>query len=340
MTYNRTRDFSLDALKALSIVMVVMIHISATGFVVFGDQWIAAMFFDCISRIAVPVFFMVTGALLLRKRHPLSEIFVRIRIVGIPLLAWSIIYSAVAGDIGQSGAVELFWRVVQGPVLHLWYIYALIGAYLFLPLTSAVYLSLNKKERIYLLVLWFIGASVGPLFQELTGKALTGIDLSYLPIYFGYMLAGAVITDALAGRVEQKVKWISLVVWLVSTAVTIYATYSDSVANNKVVSSYIFYYSPSVLISALAAFTLLKLSCRNNDRGAARSCIAYLGSQTLGVYLCHMIPLQILPDVISRTSGVSPWIWYPLIAFLGVFISLGMVEVIQRIPYVRAICPK
>ena len=62
------RDESLDFVKFIAITLVIMVHITAPGFVKFGPQWHAALVYRGISTICVPLFFLATGALSTTRR--------------------------------------------------------------------------------------------------------------------------------------------------------------------------------------------------------------------------------------------------------------------------------
>ncbi|MFA0918703.1 hypothetical protein ALP73_03175 [Pseudomonas coronafaciens pv. garcae] len=338
MTSN-TRDFSLDALKAMAICMVVMIHISAPGFVSFGEQWNAALVYDSLSRISVPIFFMVTGSVLLDREHSLKSIFFKVKLVLIPLVAWSVIYliynEHVHGQIVKNWALE----IVQGPVLHMWFVYALIGAYLFLPLTSRFFRSATRSEKLWVTLLAIVGSSILPFFKDITGQLWLGIDMAYVPIYSAYMLMGAVLYEELNKRDNVvSLGLVGLAAWVVGTLITIFGTYFKSIGDGRYSIVYFNYYAPSVLLAALGAYTFFISVFKRNTVFVSRK-IGFLGQQTFGIYMCHMIPLQILGELISRTGGLSPWVWYPLIVMLTIFASLIIVAIIQRIPVIRHICP-
>jgi surface polysaccharide O-acyltransferase-like enzyme len=336
----KERDFALDALKALAIVMVVMIHTSAPGFVTFGEQWHAALFYDSLSRISVPLFFLVTGALLLPRTHSLISIVNRVKLVLIPLLAWSFIY--LAWNEFYHGQHTSAWMktIIQGPVLHMWFVYSLLGAYIFLPLTSGFFRSSSRKERVWILAAAGLGSSIIPLFKDVSGQTLLGIDMNYVPIYSLYMMIGAFVYDEGRAAVSSR-RWIftGLFMWVIGSAATVVGTYSASISTNKYSVVYFNYYSSSVVLAATGCFIFF-LGIIKKDFSASWSLpVTYLGRQTLGIYMCHMIPLQLLTEYVSRTGGLSPWLWYPLIVFLTTISSLLLVVLVQQVPYLRKICP-
>jgi surface polysaccharide O-acyltransferase-like enzyme len=68
------RTVSFDVMKTAAIILVIMIHTSAAGYVSFGAQWHAALVYESLSRICVPLFFMVTGALLIPREHSINSL--------------------------------------------------------------------------------------------------------------------------------------------------------------------------------------------------------------------------------------------------------------------------
>src|SRR3546814_17201773 len=88
--------------------MVVILHVAATRFGTFDDQWWASNFYDSLARSCVPLFLMITGVLLLGKQESLpaflSKRFARILP---PLLFWSLFY--------------MTWNTLKGEQYGPWY---------------------------------------------------------------------------------------------------------------------------------------------------------------------------------------------------------------------------
>jgi surface polysaccharide O-acyltransferase-like enzyme len=71
------RDIGFDVIRVMASVMVVVIHVSASLFYRFEAGWVAANFYDSLSRSAVPLFFMISGALLVPRDSDQSSIIRR-----------------------------------------------------------------------------------------------------------------------------------------------------------------------------------------------------------------------------------------------------------------------
>lgn len=340
---NQQRDISLDILKTMAIFMVIMIHITASGFVVFGPQWPAAMTLDSISRISVPIFFMITGATLLNRKHTIKSVAKKLNIVAIPLIAWSAIY--IVFDSYYLGVHTDNWltAILRGPVRHLWYLYALLGAYFFLPLTSTFYRHSSEREKLWMILGWFLGSSVMPLYKDLTGALLIGIDMSYIPIYSGYMILGAYIYDRVkiirnSGQARRHLI-ATLLLSILSTITTIYLTYEKSISDQHYTIIFFNYYSTNVVISAASTFAAITIIFKDKLVGIISKPITYIGRTTFGVYTSHMIILAFTPKIVDPFGPMSQWLWYLLVTSLTLLISLVIVAGIQKVPYLRRICP-
>jgi len=286
------RTVSFDVMKTAAIILVIMIHTSAPGYVSFGAQWHAALAYESLSRICVPLFFMVTGALLIPREHSINSILKRMQRIATPLVVWSFIYlifNKYYFGISTSGWLK---HIIRGPIFHLWFIYTLLGLYVFLPLFSRFFKTATNSEKLWILAAWVIGASIMPVFKAFFGYPLIGVDMLYIPIYAGYMLAGAVLFEALEVTTNKnKSLFFSLSIWALGFLSTAYFSWWKSITDLKYSVIFLDYNSPTVLLASVGAFASIHLIFRNRAEGTPFKITNYVGRQTLGIYLFHMIPL-------------------------------------------------
>lgn len=159
------RNDTIDLIKTFAILSVVAIHVSAPY--VAGDvtsaYWPVACFFRSFASGGVPLFFMASGALLLRpeKDMPLKKLYGKnmLRILA-ALFVWAFVYrlAPIYGGIHSLGELKavladlVFFRHKD----HLYYLHVMILVYAFLPMSRIVACHAAKSDRVYLLVLWFI----------------------------------------------------------------------------------------------------------------------------------------------------------------------------------------
>jgi hypothetical protein len=54
-----------------------------------------------------------------------------------------------------------------------------------------------------------------------------------------------------------------------------------------------------------------------------------------------MIPLNVIAALVrDNFLTINPWIYFSLVTLLTFLVSVFTVSIIQRIPYLRAICPQ
>ena len=190
----------LDNLRVVATIAVVLLHVVAPFALKFGQinkvDWWLANSIDSLVRFCVPVFVMLTGALLLPRTHTL-ESYLKKRVVRIilPFLFWSAVYiahyfsrlpetfvfttSSVSQIIGN--------KLLYGASYHLWYIYMIIGIYLILPIISTWIRNASEKEIIYFLVLWLFSVIISNSFFK---EYVPDFNLKYFSGFIGYLVLG------------------------------------------------------------------------------------------------------------------------------------------------------
>lgn len=140
------RDHSIDTLRTLATVMVVLLHV-ASNYVhdalnagnLNPDFWLANLI-DSFCRASVPLFVLVSGRFLIGQRISMADFYrKRARRLLYPLLGWSLFYSlfTLAGQYQSTGLVDLpqvgLDFIMGTPYYHLWFLFLLVGLYLFTP---------------------------------------------------------------------------------------------------------------------------------------------------------------------------------------------------------------
>lgn len=183
-----------------------------------GGIWGAAL------RHSVPFFVMITGALLLPVRGEMSAFYKkRIGRVFWPLLIWSVIYCLFPWLLGVLGfgrdVVQSFFpyagddfltqtfgaslhNIFMLPFnfstigLHMWYIYMLIGLYLYMPVFSCWVAQATEKAKLWFIALWCV-TSLLPYYLQFVSPNIWGTcswnafgTLYYFAGYNGYLLLG------------------------------------------------------------------------------------------------------------------------------------------------------
>lgn len=200
------RDVGLDAVRIVAALMVVSVYVTGEYFYKDVRGWETINIIDSFSRACVPLFFMISGALLISRIDKAKKTLERLIKFSVLLIFWSAVYLFWYSETGTLWGYA--WNVspprifslsslqhfLMGPVVfHFWFLYTLMGLYIFLPVLQCFYSKSDTTQKYIYLAAWFVGASLLPTIAKLINIKLIGIDLSYFPLYAGYMLAGAVL---------------------------------------------------------------------------------------------------------------------------------------------------
>jgi surface polysaccharide O-acyltransferase-like enzyme len=337
----------MDSARVAAMVAVVLIHVLVPAVVVddAGETdtagWWFATFLSSASRFCVPLFIMLSGALLLDAARPTSaRAFYqrRLRRIGVPLLVWTLFYLAFRHFyLGTADDVQDATKSVAAgsPYYHLYFLFVLAGLYALTPFLRVVTrhspMRLVAAFAAMLLVLGMADQALSVFLAEGQLNAVT----RFLP-YAGYFVAGWCLCRVPVNPRGLRIAAVAFVVSAVGTTVGTWALIL--VAGWGDVAQFFFgYLSPLVVVMSLASFVLLRAAAERLPAVSGHRIVRRLSELSLGVYLVHpalLAPVKgmvQMPDaVLSLALTVSPVLALVLAA------SLAITAIAQRLPYIRA----
>lgn len=320
----------LDAARWMAAFAVVLLHCAAfplTSVLDYGStDWQWANLYDAASRWCVPVFVMISGALLLNpaKREPFKYFYQRRAVRIAPAIVfWSAFYLLWGAlmyhmdGVPMDAAAWLRKATSGAPYYHLWYLYMLAGLYLFAPYLRAVYQRCSHRQRMAAVVAIFVLAILQTLHRELNADGY-GFFLTWFLPYISYFLAGRMMFE---GELRLPMPGLVLCASIALTAL------GASVLSSADALNVYFYdtFSLTVPLMSLAVFQLI-LNARSLPRMPA------VAPLTFGIYLAHPIFLDLgkRTGLYMPTSGTA---WQtPLAAMLIFVLSLGLVLLVRSVP--------
>lgn len=162
------RIFALDALRGLAIVLILILHSwSMLGLDV--QDTLMNHCYRALVNLGVPLFFMISGALLL-SANPLQSSIAdflkkRLKRVLIPFLVWSIVIYAISVVTSKYGDIHTFGSAVLNFVPYLvenkinpshWFVHVVILLYLITPILQRAFQLSDRRTVGYCLLLWLI----------------------------------------------------------------------------------------------------------------------------------------------------------------------------------------
>lgn len=359
----------LDVVRFVAMFTVVCCH-SADPFNFYvGDSaelesikfWGAA--WGSLLRPCVPLFVMITGALLLPVKMD-AEPFYRKRISRVfwPFLIWSVLYCLfpwITGLLGFAPEVILnFFPYADETVLrqslevslsnialipvnfastdvHMWYIYLLIGLYLYMPIFSAWVEKASEKAKLSFLAAW--GVTLFVLYlKNYVSHYIWGAcawNEFYMLYYFagfnGYLLLGHYLRNH--DYPLSRILIFGIPMFIIGFLITFLGfRHMTSLPNftEEQLELYFYYCSPNVVMMTVPLFML----CKHVKISSVVICKA-LSNLTLcgfGIYMVHYILTG--PSVeLMRAMQVPIPLQIPAAAVVAFFASWIIVFVIRKL---------
>jgi surface polysaccharide O-acyltransferase-like enzyme len=320
--------------RIAAIFAVVFLHVAA-GFVVYSpigsDNWWIGNVYDSLVRWCVPVFVMISGALLLdpNKKEDFKTFYLkrlpRILIVTFVWSAFFLFWTFLRGD--SLGVLDVAKRIIAGtPYFHLWFLYMIAPIYLFTPFFRKIISNSSHLEISILVIITLVIASLNAIAQSLgmvESKLFTTSFLSYVPYFFlGHLIR--------FGSIDYS-KLILAISILLSVLLTSLGCYIF--ARNKGLGAGLYFYSYlSVTVIPMSASVMYLLKKWTKPIGNTQLS-ERLASLTLGIYLIHPVFHEVIQQSWTGYREINPIISIPLLSIMIFSLSLGAAWVIKKIPY-------
>jgi len=334
------RRTELDLCRILGCLMVLVIHAGAEIYQrcpIDDPDFILLNFISTAVRGGVPIFFMLSGALMLGREQLDVKSFLKkhaLYLTGIFFL-WSFIYAVLSRLVsGNFGTLYNFLYSVVAGHYHMWFIPAMVICYLFMPPAHALIHGRRLDARYMLglffgLVLLTANMNLTPDTAPILHKITLNFSLDWLG-YMGYVIWGWWLTTR---KLPKKTVWLAPAVFLLCAIITAAADQWYSGYKAEADGWLFSYFSLPNFIQATAVFCFfLSLKGRKFKRAKL---IGMLADCTLGVYLIHPMMINLLELAglgISQASPVSGLLI--LCAALAVS-CFALVFIAKRIPIIN-----
>lgn len=346
----------LEFLRFLCIWLVMFTHTSTAGFSIyllrpdslFFPLYIVVPFW---VKIAVPIFFMISGALLLPKEESLSTIFTKrigrfLQIIFLfSLFNYLYFYHNLPLDF--IGHIEKFFTMIYAShmVTAYYFLYIYVAFLLMLPLWRVLVKNMTNPLFLYLIALHLFFVGIIPIFSFLTFKGTAEMNgflnpllaISEPSFYFiiGYWIENKLSSSYLTPRNISYLGLAALIGTLIAASMTHYhglvAGGLTEAISERFYDSFLFLNSAFIFL--LARYVFRKYPLREKHK----KCLIFLGNTAFGVMLLeeitraltHPFFTHILLTYIPRTPFIDAVIWISLAYALGVFLTYFL----KKIPY-------
>ncbi|AMK15573.1 acyltransferase [Methanobrevibacter olleyae] len=212
-----------DEVRSLAIMLVVIGHITRLFSYDFYS-WLFCSSLFSFTRIGVPLFFTVSGSLLLtRKYEPKKFLEKRFKRVFLPFLFWIIVY-IIAGVLIWH--FELSFQYLMNTAFGVgdysalfWFIWSLIGVYLLIPVISSFIREEGMKGAEYLITITLILSILYTIgfFDYPQMKYNFRVIFNFFPV-LGYFIMGSYIHNKKFDSSDKKIFGLGCLMFIVGIA--------------------------------------------------------------------------------------------------------------------------
>lgn len=327
MERNQTKTVAyFQWLRLLAALGVVMIHVCSTHWTavpIDSPQWQALARWDSLVRWPVPVFVMITGALLLPRTTDLKTVLTRYipKIIG-AFCIWSAIYAFWAVNHGEM-TVDLQVFLIKGEY-HLWYLPFLCGIYLVIPFVQRITADRTLENQLLavsivigLVIPWLSNLGAALLPDRVSAIRALENNLNYT--FFFDLLAYLVLGHWLSSR--EFSPWVRRLIYLLGLLSLVCngpATLWLTQLQGTPATLFFDHASPTTLCAAAAIFLFAREHLTRLPKA-----VDFLARLSFGVYLSHVLVLHILQENQIHALIFDP-VWSVPVLSVAVFaISLA-----------------
>lgn len=333
----------LELIRVVAVYLVIFTHTGDLGSKLYqyGEysilRDIVYMAMDVLRRINVPLFFMVSGALMLGKEENYRDFFSK-RVVKYVLvtICMSVVYYFFYFK-KEFDVFSFFKAVYQGNVIGLfWFLYAYMGYILILPFLRKMVIGMDMTEYKYLLILGIAFKTIIPMMNEMLGLGYIGItsyftlDIIFFPI-LGYYFANIWGDEKFCATHLIRGAIVSILCIMFVVALTYWegrgGTYTEK------------YYGMFNIVPTCYFFCLIrKIGMKLEKHSIIANIILWLGNCSFGVYLLSIYIQVKMMWVYRELYKLFPQ--FPLgccLVYVGIVMCVAaiVVAVLKKIPGIK-----
>lgn len=300
MEKTENRNYGIDLLRIVSMIMVVILHVLGQGGILNSCQinsplFYIAWFMETAAFCAVNCYAMISGYVGVKSKHKFTNI--------IPLYLEVIFYTVIIAllffFIPKTANINHIWQAFfPFAYSHYWYFTAYFALFFFMPYINKMLLILEKKEiktLILIIVLLFSFSSY--IFQRDSFKLSWGYSTMWITLL--YILGGCY-------RLLTEGKSVNKLISISCYALGIIVAYLTKVLT-VLKTDMVTYTSPAILLASSGLFLFFaNINIKNN---VFKKIIMFFAPLSFGVYLIHTEPLvwtQVMSKAFVSYINLSP----------------------------------
>jgi surface polysaccharide O-acyltransferase-like enzyme len=343
----------IEVLRIICCYLVMFNHTGTMGFFLFSIArssklyWLY-MFMSIACKVAVPVFFMISGALLLGKEESIKDIFIkRIFRFIIILIAISTLYRVYDcilynGEFSLIGCFKMIYSSKASTAL--WYLYSYIGMLMMLPFLRKMVRLMKITDYLYLAAGHICLVGIIPILQYYLSAGTWSLSGYFSSVLFTtsnifFVITGYFVENVLNKKYFNWKNAITLIILsILSIVISCLMTQYQANLTGELSEGYSQSFHGS--LTAIPAFTMYYCSkmlfTKIKTGTRVRKFIQFAGSTTFGVFLLERILRERLVFIFNDLQPIIHAMPACLLFILAcLVVGTAIVAVLKKIPIIR-----
>lgn len=266
--------------------------------------------FSTIVKTAVPIFFMISGSLLLNKEENISATLKRIKKIAVGIALFVPLYTfvdAMQRDLAFNFSVMIKAIFCDG-YWHLWFLYAYISFILSLPFLRKFVISLTPSSSVYFLIT--IGGCIflNSIFSQLLGIQINyNLKMSWFWEWaFLYPIVGYIIDHKLIHNDLLTCRSI-VFCWSLAIAGTTLGAFFEYIflksSTDKFNETFLVYLC---LLNSITVYITIKWFCQKFPKSVKmQNFVLSISKCTYGIYLIHIFILWKISFIVNAMQQIE-----------------------------------
>lgn len=326
--------FYIDVLRVISCFLVIVNH--CHGLMLDGKSQNAL--FYCLTfpicKIAVPIFLMITGILILKKEYNYKKVLKSINRIFIPLIIISFFVYAKNVGIKEINLFCFFKAFIKEPyVSAFWYLYLLVGIYIVIPFIQKMVKSFNSYDYIFFIIIFLIIPSIVNLISiYFNFKFNENFMLTFFSAAIAFLVAGNYIEKL---KLKKSFFIIAILMFIISYIFMTLSMYLPFYEKGEISYNMDSWNSLPVILMSLSFLYAIKYVL--NELGSSSNMISMLASTSFGIYLIHLILNHRIynMDIFQKLFSVSRVISTIILEIVVFLICFIIIYILKKIPIIK-----
>ncbi len=358
---NKTKKVYLEIMRIIAVFFVIFNHTSNNGFFLFSLhptnslQFWLYLFISIFCKFSVPLFFMISGALLLDdKKDSLKELYKKkIFNIFIILLTFSFVYYIFDIYNNQlSFSFNVFFSRLYSYRLkyHLWYLYAYIAFLITIPFLRSLVKNLKNKYFYYMIILSIILTGILPCLEYLIFHGNITLNNDIRP---SWILQSIILYPCIGYYLEHRITLennkknnllILCAVNMLGIFISCYMTYLKGQIDGFLTESDSqTFFGNFILLNAIFIYIITKYIYTNhNILHKFDNLFLSVGKCSFGIYLIHVFVLENFSFIYHifcflKNLGINSMISCFIYCFIIMCCSYFSTLIISKIPIIKKI---